>query len=99
MSDRERISHLTVEHLGRDADDIDLDLFVRAARLVAVSAPDEPTAIDTIWGNGDFVPQVVAMLNSERRLAGRPEHSYDEYRAEAIEGRELVESWFRGKWL
>jgi hypothetical protein len=51
-----RLSDLTVEHLGQDATDQDLEEFKGyVIRLMARDGLSESDAIDAIWGDGDYL--------------------------------------------
>ena len=47
---------LTIEHLGRDANELDLQEFRQAveAYICEACGIDEATAMDYVWGDGDF---------------------------------------------
>lgn len=49
------LNEMTVEHLGPDATDEDLEQFKDWAReLMARDGLSESTAIDTLWNDGDY---------------------------------------------
>jgi hypothetical protein len=51
-----KLNEMTVEHLGQDATDADLDQFKDWVReLMARDGLSESSAIDRLWGSGDYL--------------------------------------------
>lgn len=52
-----RIGDTTIEHLGPEADQLDLDAYQLAASILKAKYQDaEQWAVDQVWNNGDWVP-------------------------------------------
>lgn len=56
---------MTVEHLGSDATDIDLELFQLACAIAHGQSPaDSAGAItDWMWGDGDWLKRALPLIN------------------------------------
>lgn len=85
MTTETAFPNMTVEHLGSDATDLDLELFQLACSIAWGRSPADSagTITDWMWGNGDWLKRALPLVDERYpHLSIDDQATVDAWRAE-----------------